>query len=358
MKILKSATLLVVVCVVAILALWGNQSSQDKKAALDSESCKGCHEMQPAYWTWKETAHSTVQCSTCHKDLDIKKMRDRHEAGFVQPVTVNKRMMNDVCLQCHSSNRMITPPGDVIVPHDYHMQKGVYCVDCHNSVVHEDSVMKLLDPKVVAAKDFGKTEAVRLKYHGNRVTMAKCMVCHNGSMATKECAPCHSVLRLPENHKAQDWGYNHGGATFADLNSCVKCHSEDLVLPTGYKIKDNSRATITVFARNNLFCQNCHSRRPITHTTVFVADHPQRAQTYREGCYVCHDAAVPDQPSGYGKLGQPSTNVYCANCHTTKHPVNFVNTHKSLVAATGKAKCLTCHDELNSCIACHQKTKK
>ncbi len=354
MKILKSATVFVVVCTIAILAYWGYYTSQDKKAVQNPETCKGCHEMQPAYYTWKATAHAVVNCADCHKNIDLYMMRYRHDAGFAQPVKVKKMMTNDICNSCHSTNRLITPPGDVIIPHDFHMKKGIDCMDCHDNVAHANSVKNMIEPKVVEPKDFGAEEAARLVAKGNRIPMAKCMVCHNGVMATKECAPCHSVLRLPETHNAADFTYNHGGLVFSNVGSCYKCHNEELVAPKGFSVNNNSRATITTYTRNNMFCQNCHSERPKTHTAMYSVDHAQDAKVSKIGCYICHDIK---QPQEFGKIGQPSTDVYCAKCHYTKHPYNWEATHKTSVTPTSKAKCLICHDEATSCITCHQQKK-
>ncbi|HEX3031278.1 MAG TPA: cytochrome c3 family protein [Bacillota bacterium] len=352
MKIFKSAPLWVLIFTVAFLCYYFTKAGEYKADAANSESCVGCHEMQPAYYTWKATAHSSFKCDKCHKNIDMKIMRQRHESGFVYPVKMKTRMSNEVCNQCHSSKRDISPPGDLIIPHQFHMDKGIYCIDCHSAVVHADSLERYLEPKVVEAAKFTEADARKLTSQGNRVIMAKCMDCHNGKMATKECAPCHKVLRLPANHQAQDWGYNHGGATFADLNSCVRCHSEEYIPPKGFQIKDASTATISTFARNNKFCQDCHSQRPATHGPLFTATHPADAKAFRQGCYVCHDTK---KPADSGKIGQASTEIHCYNCHTTKHPANFRETHKAQVAAVGKERCLTCHDEVTSCIACHQK---
>lgn len=349
-----NATIMVLVCVVLVLVWYGNRTSAEEKAVRNPETCKGCHEMQPAYYTWKSTAHSAVNCLNCHQKIDLSGMRYRHWVGFISPVKLKKPLANGVCQQCHTENRLVTPPGDLVIPHMYHVEKGVDCVDCHNNVVHANAVEKVLQPGVVSAAAFSSADSQRLTARGNRVTMSKCFGCHNGVKATKACAACHTVERMAAWHQAPDFAWRHGSKAAVDLVACDRCHGEDLVASASFKPVNGSREAVLTFARSNRFCQDCHRKRPVTHGPLFTIDHAAAAAVDKTGCYVCHDAK---QPAAAGAVTQPATGVYCYKCHETKHPANWTAAHGASAVGSAKAKCLVCHDELTSCTACHRQVR-
>lgn len=354
MKIFKlKPIILIILIILGISAIYSYIVLENKRFSQNPRNCITCHEMKPAFYTWQKTTHNQLNCTVCHQ-VSITKFRYKHKNGYPQPVKLKEDISSQVCLQCHDKNKSITPPKDLIIPHQLHMQKGLDCIDCHNNIAHANSVDKLLAAQLVTPKEFGPAEADLLLNNNNGVPMSKCLDCHNGKMAPKDCRACHRAERLPSFHQKSDWGYNHGTTAFINLNSCNKCHGEDLALTTRVKIDNNSTECVINFARYNLFCQNCHKERPLTHINLFAIDHAKKAAASREGCFVCHNTKTA---VNYGNIGQPATNIYCSKCHFTKHPQDWINSHKTKTILNEKAKCLICHYERTSCNKCHQKSR-
>lgn len=201
MKLKLNAAVFVVVVISAALAIWGYKSVQFKQDAKVPDNCSKCHEMKLEYYTWKASAHDRLACIECHQDVKLAVFRYKHQVGFSQPVKLKKIIPNQVCLDCHSKNRKLTPPGDLIIPHELHLKKGVDCVDCHSNVAHGDPAKRfstLWKERAGTGINF-ETELIKdLVKAGNGVPMSTCIRCHNGTKATKDCKACHTVLRIPE----------------------------------------------------------------------------------------------------------------------------------------------------------------
>lgn len=130
--------------------------------------CGNCHEMQPQVKSWQLSTHSRIGCLKCHPDVPLTELAYRHWRGFYDSEKKKGNVVNEICLDCHSRQRDISPPGGLVVPHNYHNSKGVDCIDCHAGLVHG-------------------TE----KPGSPRIKMQVCLCCHNGSKATNQCKDCH-----------------------------------------------------------------------------------------------------------------------------------------------------------------------
>lgn len=216
--------------------------------------CGGtCHEMKPAYDNWKTSVHAEVTCNACHIEpgtvnlLIHKVMSYKEIVAHVTtyskedaPPVVAKHLkpVNDACTQCHSANREYSFSGDLKVPHQLHIQKGLTCPQCHSRMVH------------------GTEEQRKPK-------MEVCLTCHDGKKAPDECGACHTKKAVPASHRQANWYQVHG--QLSKTVNCQKCH--------------NWRPD---------WCMDCHKKKPESHQVLWRSSHGDRATTDRAGCNACH----------------------------------------------------------------------
>lgn len=154
------------------------------------EFCGTCHNMQPYINSWQATTHSQVSCSSCHPQINLLNYIYKYRLENSNPV-MNKVFVSDqTCQQCHNPNRLVTPPGNLKIPHNYHSDKSIDCVDCHNNVSHANTYEKMASRTGLDGQTIWKQVKRDLDF-GNRVPMQRCLDCHNGTMATRECTACH-----------------------------------------------------------------------------------------------------------------------------------------------------------------------
>ncbi|WP_366921846.1 NapC/NirT family cytochrome c [Metallumcola ferriviriculae] len=348
----KRRRLLKLLLIYAVIAIVGYGLGSFLKYDKNPEACGGCHAMQPQVKTWQVTAHNNIDCVTCHEDLSMATFKFREGTGrYRLPIENTKFMEDDVCLQCHNPKRIVTPPGDLVIPHTLHMEKGVDCIDCHEAVVHAN-VNKEVMTEGLDPGDFTLEMAQELTEHGNRIPMDKCMQCHNGAKAPRDCNVCHTDKQSPPSHDELQWGTGHGREAFKNINSCNECHEYNLAKKQAYDASADPLINVQREARTNGFCYNCHIQRPVTHTKVYSVDHPDKAREFAKGCLACHNKEKEPET----EVAPPTTNVYCEQCHFTLHPSNWQIKHPEKVRADGDATCYSCH-AATSCASCHSKRK-
>lgn len=339
------------VIIYAVIAVVGYGLGSYLKYDKNPQACGGCHSMQPQVKTWQVTAHNNVDCETCHTDLSMAAFKFREKTGrYRLPIESDKFMKDDVCLQCHNPRRIVTPPGDLVIPHDLHMDKGVDCIDCHEAVVHAD-VNEMIVNEGTDPEEFTLKMAQDLTEHGNRVPMDTCMTCHNGAKAPRTCNSCHTNKQAPDTHDSNTWATKHGVDAFEDINSCNQCHEYDIAKKKAYDKNADPLINVQREARTNGFCYNCHIKRPVTHTKIYSVDHADKAKQFAEGCLACHNKEKEPENA----VAPPTTNVYCGQCHFTLHPPDWKVEHRVKVKAEGDTKCYTCH-AATSCSSCHSRT--
>ncbi|MDA8441356.1 MAG: NapC/NirT family cytochrome c [Peptococcaceae bacterium] len=318
-----------------------------------------CHEMRPEYTTWEASAHSQIACVDCHIAPGIGNLiKDKLHAmvqvyqhvthTYSSPIKYpwdEETIPNLVCLQCHSANRQYSPSGDIIIPHDKHIAKGVLCINCHKGVTHgmisergvsKASVIPFDDWTVaLAAKEMVPT------YSSPR--MDTCIACHVQRGEPTNCTTCHSQIGIPASHRNMpNWLDNHGIQAEKDIKVCDKCHSYGFLNPG-----QDQNLTVDQYARENVFCLNCHTKRPPNHgteanQTPWIAAHGQiEKEKGIQNCLACHDirpgvasaatsaeasksTAVKDNGNSIDRLitDRPTTQmvnkVYCSTCHGNK----------------------------------------
>lgn len=191
MKVFKLFAAIFVVAVVAAL-LFNYPSFGAKNYKKEVGFCANCHEMKPNYYTWSVTSHNNFGCLKCHQDIKITTFAYKHWlSAFQNPIEKKNIVPDSVCQKCHTNKRNITPPGNIIFPHQLHVMKQIDCVDCHGSVTHLNIAEHIKNDKNFDASKFNENEAKKLIVKDNQILMPSCLRCHNGDMASKDCITCH-----------------------------------------------------------------------------------------------------------------------------------------------------------------------
>lgn len=219
--------------------------------------------LNPAYYTrypdlqvrmahWETSTHSRISCAECHVPPGFSGhlafAAEAIPAFYAQliegPTNTNllKAPGRAACQKCHTSYRSVAPSGDLLIPHRAHVEVlGIECVVCHKDLVHS------------------------LNRRGfNRPEMESCLEqCHDGDIASDECADCHTRKQVPESHREPDWLKTHGERS--RFEECGECHD----WTPGY-------------------CGECHQKRPASHVGNWKSGHAAAARERGDGCLVCH----------------------------------------------------------------------
>ena len=285
------------------------QPPQQAKSQDKNSGCTGCHEMSPEVLTWQISSHSKIACTACH-NVKPEDFQGKHDSqSFSKPIKMQDTVPNSMCEQCHSPNRVATPSGDLIIPHDKHATAGVACVKCHSGVVHA----KIADRGLT-------TDSEQTKYSSWDQTMAQkaatryylqpnmwtCINCHRQLSVTRRCNACHTAIPSLPSHEKPTWKAEHGKMARANIGDCTKCH----VIPGGPQfVTPSTGDKATDFARAQDFCYSCHLQRPAMHESSMIAIHPGKVATRGiQNCLTCHNANQP-------KPGDKVTGTYCNQCH-------------------------------------------
>ncbi|MED1468632.1 cytochrome c3 family protein [Bacillus salipaludis] len=340
-----------------------------------SSFCKTCHEMKPEYYTWKVSTHNEVDCANCHIGSGVKNYANAKANGLVQlyekttntytaPIQMPMEIPNLACKKCHNmTTRQVTPSGDLIIPHDKHLNKGIKCVQCHSGVAHG----KVSERNVTFKSDYdkwdttlGKSMMKNIKFRSPK--MEDCIECHKAREVSTDCKTCHKTTMLPKSHKTTSFKtLTHGKMAEKDVKKCNNCHqymSDDEIkllegkpayqqfLSSG-NVKE-SKITAQEYAKENTFCKKCHTSRPSSHMKGFIGQHGALANKDKQKCLACHEY----QNTGKTVSSAPT----CSSCHPASHiGKNWRDNHPIPVTGVQKPKqlCYTCHYK-PKCSACHK----
>jgi len=277
---------------------------------------KFCHEMAPEYYTFKNSAHSSFDCVECHAQtsdqgyieyrLVLMKFLVNHFSGaYTNPIKLGHTIPDEACQKCHSTKRQFSPSGDLLVPHDKHLAKGIPCIKCHAGVTHG-----LIAERGMANKDsYDKWDAAlaekNIKPFYSRPKMQTCLDCHTERKVTTDCKACHKVITLPFSHSNPVWKTTHGKTAKTSSKRCADCHASSDQAP----FKFNNVGDVSAeFAQYTNFCYSCHQKRPAGHTADWMKLHRTEAKVKgTKNCSTCHS------------LNKPSSNnfteTYCNKCH-------------------------------------------
>ncbi|WP_366921952.1 NapC/NirT family cytochrome c [Metallumcola ferriviriculae] len=290
----------------------------------DPRFCSSCHELQPEYVTWKASPHSKVQCVRCHEGTGLgnfikgkfnamDEVYSHFTDNYNTPIVMKGELDNNICLKCHTVQRVVTPSADIRVPHAMHVDElAVECTRCHDGISH-GSIME----RGLTANDnyaswtyiTGKTQMIQANIEPK---MKTCMTCHKARKAPMECETCHTDVIDPESHKADNWKQIHGKQAIASLDGCIKCHSYGNV---DLNLKDPSLGNVTKaaeYAKRNSFCANCHGQRPSSHIEgEWAFGHAFAIIKDFEPCLACHNVSKPTSKT----LITAPAKAYCNQCH-------------------------------------------
>jgi len=274
--------------------------------------CGACKSHEPIVASYREAAHSDVNCELCHSKPGPFFFLTAKMEALEQPIAeltgdyeepILASVMNQSCRQCHENDALfetITADG-INVDHEHLVEAGFLCIRCHSTTGHPDAVP-------VGSRTYP--------------AMDQCLMCHNnrytsedGELAVADCELCHTkpnYAAVPASHGEADWQDRHGSVGI--LSTCSACHTE----PGS--------------------CSSCHNGLRMPHPEAWLSMHGRRAsQAGAKSCDQCHD----------GK-------EYCDTCHQVKmpHPDDFVIRHPRAAKRVGQT-CFNCH-EVTNCQACHE----
>lgn len=210
------------VALLIAFALYGTSMVATSTAWFCNDGCHNVHADNKR--TFYAGVHSRISCMACHYPVNLDPARfalDRVDklldiyptisGTFKMPLNEYSRigleMPSELCTQCHTSNRKITPTDGLKIDHTAHSAKAINCTICHNRVAH---------PELYAYTLPGN------KHHEDFMTMRACFRCHsledsprNGFTAPGTCPTCHTPeFRLePASHAATEtpWLLPAGG---------------------------------------------------------------------------------------------------------------------------------------------------
>jgi hypothetical protein len=208
---------------------------------------------------WTTSTHAQMSCVQCHVEPGVGgflKFSAKAIPAFYSQVLQGPSSTNvlgaprkKACNKCHTTYRQVGPSGDLLIPHRAHVVVlGLECDECHESLVHSNN-----------RRGF------------NRPEMEGCLEkCHDGVKAKDECSACHSAKSVPKSHKSKGWLQVHGKE--AETQDCGECHDW-----------------------TPKYCEECHSKRPASHSGNWKKDHAAPAKERSAGCLVCHEDAFCEE---------------------------------------------------------------
>ncbi|WP_059172197.1 NapC/NirT family cytochrome c [Bacillus sp. FJAT-27445] len=367
--------------------------------------CASCHEIAPQHATFQASAHNQIKCVQCHikpskKDTLVQKVEEakRVVTHFINPPTriVTKvAISNENCEKCHSTNRLVTATGDIIVNHGGHIEKRIPCITCHNGVVHakvvergisdsdtyqvwtEENIEKLVgekyekpnmgtcidchaqvnqgkrpwkDSSYILPDAVGSEELEEVPQNGEetpemragtlerqlpenaqKVILEAIGQQKSDSRLSMQCFTCHQKINTPKNHGNKDWSQNHGSFAVNELAGCLNCHKDSLWLK---KLeKQDIRELLTGTKKDTPYERNLTTATKESRSNYF--------------CSICHAESPANHKERYTWLydghrknsGSPEERKSCFVCHDNEKPEPGKETE-----APSDVYCEFCHE--------------
>lgn len=345
------------IAVLLVLVIIGLASFFSDISQTPSGLCDSCHTMTPYDSTWQVSSHSNIACVSCHKNpglsgsLQFGRNMARYvyrqtTKSYILPIRIFDGMDDKPCLQCHSFKRLVSLPGDLIIPHEDHSIKNVRCVACHKAVAH-GNVGKQRATVSTLTQSWSRAESTRqMSRPFTAPPKEDCMSCHFYRRVELTCQSCHKEDKVPPSHHEPDFLTAHGTQA-REFTDCLRCHAYD---SRGKKIKVQLGGNLKAFSRQNDFCLECHRKMPESHLPDFRR-HGEIAVNDTKSCLICHDNQTQaDFPE--------ASMLYCGSCHPSPHKKGWQQRHTRRRRATItpgmkiQASCFACHDAIR-CLSCH-----
>jgi hypothetical protein len=171
-------------------------------AAIDLNTCTGCHGQHDAAFMQTHIEHFGPDCLECHDGRDRMDNFD-HSAFFV----LDGRHSEIACRDCHLEGVLSELPAECVQCHAEPAIHagffGVECQDCHR--------VNVWSPALLRYHTFPLD-------HGEQGDSA-CLVCHLGSYVEYTCYGCHEhePAATTEKHLEHD-------IDAVDIPNCFECH--------------------------------------------------------------------------------------------------------------------------------------
>lgn len=262
------------------------------------QACGACHSVREAVTAWQRDAHASTSCFGCHAEPGLSGALSASLRGagsrITKTVPASVSVSNRSCLSCHDglSDRVVG--STVRVRHRDIIEAGTGCQVCHPAVGHASLER--------AATSF------------TRSVMSRCLVCHDGAVASADCDTCHVGGPL-------DTADSPRSASTMARGTCTDCHSQ----ATSAK------------------CIACHGLE-LPHPVAFMKRHAAMSADDPNLCAKCHEAASATDTC--------ACHFSDANQHGTY--AQWFPIHGARARSTGPGGCL-CHDDngFRKCAACH-----
>ncbi len=223
--------------------------------------------------------------------------------------------------------KFVVPESSIIFDHKKHVKEfGLDCAHCHTASASEKAADLILPKEEV------------------------CLACHNGQVASKECALCHRDPKNPKTYPPLERKilFSHKSHLEKSID-CLTCHpgSENRVILTAEQMPDMA-ACFACHDGSSLDseCELCHSDaktvRRLMHPADYLHAHKLAAGLDATACASCHRQEES-----------------CLSCHRgdnllgSTHPVNYLYSHPIDVRFK-RIQCQSCHETESFCVACHQ----
>lgn len=211
---------------------------------------------------WRVSTHALMSCADCHIEPGIEGYLSygiRSIPAFYSQLAQGPSSTNlfstpsvDACQKCHTGFREVSSSGDLLIPHQAHVEiLEIDCALCHQDLVHADNMTGRNTPR-----------------------MTLCLEeCHDGEQASTECIDCHTRKQVPDDHRNENWLDVHSERQ--EESDCGSCHDWSPVD----------------------FCVDCHSELPGSHEGVNWKNEHQYPALERgeDGCMTCHDTEFCQQ---------------------------------------------------------------
>ncbi len=363
---------------------------------------EACHKVQDdSIIAYKRSSHSNISCMACHMPVNadpvtfvLHKMTALGELyltvrnDFELPlnadshVALSSAMPAEICTQCHSENRKVTPSEGIIIDHEIHAEKEVKCTLCHNRVGHREDFELTLKHPVTKEPN---------RKHYDFMEMTACFRCHSlekGAKAPGRCSACHPKdfeLKPPSHFEKAFYPKGHAELAKEDVEKVEKAKAAygkegkegkegdagkegekksglDAAHAGGGKIEGpwaeippvGEVSYCSTCHVKDKFCLNCHGME-MPHSAAFKEPtkpgaedgHPAISKKKADKCELCH---------------QVKKTKFCDDCHHGKKvDWKFVKTepwerqHAKTVVNKGVDGCLKqCHQQ-KFCLDCHTK---
>jgi nitrate/TMAO reductase-like tetraheme cytochrome c subunit len=137
-------------------------------------------------------------CRNCHSSRGN---RGRHASKKVADFIVRNTLLT-------FTDKVERRRKGIAIPHAFHLDRGIACIDCHQEVVHGPKELKDENGAVLPRMEI-------------------CFRCHNDRRAPRECTLCH-VAQKRMNLGIEGIGVEHADSyMYPDNATCTDCHLEE-----------------------------------------------------------------------------------------------------------------------------------